>query len=335
MKKNICFLMLFWGISSFLFAQDTLPKINESDKICLREAFLIGKEYGKNMWAEWEKVPFTLLLVEDEYEFLFNHPKPPDDFKNLGYDNYLKKEVWYRKKTFSSKILTVLPDLGGVSTICIGKPSAINKKSSEWILTILGEHFIQMHTNRPDYTESLKNLGLAGEDISDETWMLFYKFPYKEAALNEQFAKTCKLLWATLKKAKTKEFKSTYAQYLDERKNFTDQLKAEDYKYFSFKTWRGGVGSYTEYRFAAFAAKKHKFSKECKDLADFEDFEQLSKKIYEELHNELEMMSLKSYKRIAFHALGAAEAILLDLVNPKWHKKYFTDKFYMEKYHKK
>lgn len=336
MTKNVFLISTFLlSLCYSAFGQDTLLRMDTKDRICLHEALLIGKEYGKKMWSEWEKVPFTILLVEDSLEFLINHPQPPAEFKNIGYDKYLKRDVYVRKKTFSSKILTVVPDLGGYPTICIGKPHEINKKSSQWILTLLGEHFIQLHMSRKDYQTSIKSLGLGTDDVNDETWMLFYKFPYKDAALNTEFSITCKALLEAMKAMKTKKFKEKYTLYLQARANFVKLLSPQDYNYFSFKLWRAGVGSYTEYRFAEFASKHHKFSKDCQSLADYEKFESIKDHVYSELLNELSLMSLKSYKRIAFHAFGAAEAILLDYAQPKWHKKYFTDKFYMEKYHQK
>ncbi len=332
MKKIMLFGLFFAVFFSALAQQDTLPKVDERDKICLKEAFTIGKEYGKKMWSEWEKVPFALLLVEDEYEFLFNHPEPPKEFLKLGYDKYLKKEVFYRKKQLSSKVLSVA-EIGGVPTVLIGKPEAIQKTSSEYVLTILGEHFLQMHYDRKDYKESIHSLGFS-EDPNDDTWMLFYKFPYKDEKLNQQFELVCRSLWTALEGKEQKDFKNLQEKFISEREKFIKMLSEKDRKYFSFKTWRAGVSSYTEYRFAVLAAKKHKFSEEFTKLSDYTPFQTLSAKLYEELHAELDRMSLKSYRRMAFHALGAAESLLLDLVKPRWHKQYFEKKFFMEEYYK-
>jgi hypothetical protein len=333
MKKYFAvFLLLLF--SKFAYAQnEAVPEIKERDKICLREAFTIGKEYGKKMWEEWEKVPFALLLIEDDFEFLFNHPKPPADFVKKGFDPFLKKDVYYRPKQHSPKTLNV-SYLDGTATIFIGTPEGLEKTSAEWVISVLGEHFIQMHMFREDYAESIKSLGIS-DDENDNTWMLFYKFPYKDEKLNEQFALAAKTLWDALKAEKNKNFKNLHQKYLAEREKFTKMLGEKDYNYFSFKTWRGGVSEFTEYRFATLAAKNHRCTEEYKKLPDFMPFKELSEKLFEELHTELERMSLKAYKRKAFHALGAAEALLLDRVNSKWHRLYFKKKFYMQEYHKR
>jgi hypothetical protein len=40
-------------------------------------------------------------------------------------------------------------------------------------------------------------------------------------------------------------------------------------------------------------------------------------------------------KRICFYAIGFAEGLLLDKLNPKWHDNYLIDKFNIERYSEK
>ena len=47
---------------------------------------------------------------------------------------------------------------------------------------------------------------------------------------------------------------------------------------------------------------------------------------------ELTTLRLEDYKRVAFYPLGAGEALLLDSLNPRLKGRYFTDKFYVDKY---
>ncbi|HEX8922995.1 MAG TPA: hypothetical protein VF766_16085, partial [Pyrinomonadaceae bacterium] len=48
--------------------------------------------------------------------------------------------------------------------------------------------------------------------------------------------------------------------------------------------------------------------------------------------SELPQLSLDKWQRVAFYPFGAAEAMLLDRVNPDWKKRYFTEKFFLDKF---
>src|SRR5437870_7253569 len=88
-----------------VFAQDRLPSISTTDRIRLAEAFRLADEKGNDVWPEWGKAPFALLLVTPDYEFLIRHPKPSPDFAKLAYHPVLKSDVYYRKRTFPTTFL--------------------------------------------------------------------------------------------------------------------------------------------------------------------------------------------------------------------------------------
>ena len=41
-------------------------------------------------------------------------------------------------------------------------------------------------------------------------------------------------------------------------------------------------------------------------------------------------LKLEKSKRVCFYAVGMAEGLTLDKLNPKWRKDYFANKFYLE-----
>ncbi len=105
-----------------------------------------------------------------------------------------------------------------------------------------------------------------------------------------------------------------------------------DYRYFSFQLWQEGVARYTEYRIAELATRKYKPSKEFRALKDYQPFDRVADETLKNILQELKTLELENYKRVAFYPLGAGEALLLDRANPKWKERYFTDKFYVNKY---
>src|SRR5207249_765319 len=78
-------------------------------------------------------------------------PRPTPDFTGLGYDSLLATDVLVRDRHFAPNLLATFPAVAGVSTIVVGLPAATNKNSTEWVLTLLHEHFHQLQTSRPGY----------------------------------------------------------------------------------------------------------------------------------------------------------------------------------------
>src|SRR5260221_13789943 len=85
------------------------PKLNDTHRERMAEAFRLADALGNKVWAEWDKAPFAVLLVTAEHEFLLRHPKPSDDFTLLGDDTVLKSKVWSRRRKFSPELLATFP----------------------------------------------------------------------------------------------------------------------------------------------------------------------------------------------------------------------------------
>jgi hypothetical protein len=324
---TIIFLLLAYSISA-----QQKQNVPEVDRIRIAEAFEIGQTLGNRIWKDWNKAPFAVLLVTPENEFLIRHPKPSKDFTLIGYDSLLRSEVYFRKRTFSPNLLATFPAVGGVSTIVIGQAENTEKKnSSDWVITMLHEHFHQLQNSQPDYYANVNALNLSGGDQTG-MWMLNYAFPYSSSEIKQQFTTLSRLLADALQTKPEKEFSAKVATYLDKRKKLEAILKPNDYKYFSFQTRQEGVPRYTEYRIAELAARKYKPSKQFRRLRDYQPFKTIADEVMKNLLKELKTLQLEGYKRVAFYPIGAGEALLLDRANPKWKERYFTDKFYMDRY---
>jgi hypothetical protein len=110
-------------------------------------------------------------------------------------------------------------------------------------------------------------------------------------------------------------------------------LGPDDYKYFSFQLWQEGVARYTEFRISDLAARKYKPSREFHALKDFTSFREVANTILnKQILAALPTTRLEQSERVAFYPFGAAEGLLLDRANPKWQGRYFTEKFYLDKY---
>jgi hypothetical protein len=313
-------------------AQDAKPQIRRDDRVRMAEAFRLEAILSERVWPGWSKSPSAVLLVTPEYEFLVRHPRPSKDFTRLGYDSLLKSEVYFRSRVNDTRLLATFPAVGGISTVVIGQPENTDAKTStRWVVTLLHEHFHQMQDSEPDFYARVSALGLAR---GDETgmWMLNFPFPYENGQVKEQFSVMSRALRRAFGSRAGKDFRARLSTYLAARKHFEELLVPDDYKYFSFQVWKEGVARYTEYRIASEAAARYTPTKEFASLKDFTPFAEDARRLRERIMTDLEEMSLDKRQRTAFYPFGAAEAMLLDRANPKWRKRYFAEKFFLDRY---
>jgi hypothetical protein len=304
----------------FIFCQTAfaqkVPEIPEADRIRLAEALRLKEKLSEIVWKDWGKTPLAVLLVTPEDEFLIRHPSPSDDFAKIGYDKLLKSEIFHRKRVFNPAFLATFPAVkgSGFSTIVVGQAeNTWVKTSTRWVVTVLHEHFHQMQDSQPGFYQETLNLGVSG---GDETgmWMLNYPFPYKDEKINQSFEKTAKQLAKTLETQDQTAFQNELAVYLKMRRDFNASLTENDYKYLSFQLWKEGTARYVEYKIAEFAAEKYKPNKAFTKLKDYKPYKEAAEVVY---------------------PFGAAEAMLLDRAKIPWKDRYFTEKFYLDKYFEK
>jgi hypothetical protein len=309
------------------------PAIPDLDRTRLAEAFSIGEKLGNRIWSNWDRAPFAVLLITPEYEFLIRHPRPSADFTLVGSDPLLKSDVYFRKRTQKIDFLATFPAVGGVPTIVIGQAENTDKKTSApWVITVLHEHFHQLQMSQPSYYSEVESLNLSHGDQSG-MWMLNFAFPYQNVQVATEFSRLSNLLAQTLQAKTKKEFSAKLTTYLEARKYFKNLLSADDYKYFSFQLWQEGIARYTEFRIADLAAKQYQPSRAFRTLKDYAPFKEVAASIIDkQVLGKLSTLQLGKSERLVFYPFGSAEGLLLDRANPNWRSRYFTDKFYLDKY---
>jgi hypothetical protein len=306
--------------------------MSDIDRIRMSEAYRLGDVLGDRVWKNWSKAPFAVLLVTPEYEFLVRHPKPSSDFSSIGYDSLLKSNICYRKRTMQLNFLATYPAVGGVSTIVVGQAENTQAKTStSWVVTLLHEHFHQLQDSQSNAYQEVNALNLSRGDQTG-MWMLNYAFPYETPAVANQFIALTRSLARAVQAKSKSEFSRELKTYLATRQELQQMLSRDDYNYFSFQLWKEGIARYTEYRIAREAMNRYSPSKAFRDLKDFKSFAEVAESTMGRILNQLSTLKLEEYKRVAFYPIGAAEGLLLDRANPKWQKRYFAEKFYLEKY---
>jgi hypothetical protein len=330
--RNIFPFLAFTACFTTAIAQGK-PDMRLQDKIRIKEAISISEQFGDKIWKGINGVPFVIILVTDSVEFLINHPFPSNDFTFLESDSVLKTKIYCRPRQYDKHFLATFPAVNGVTCIVVGTPENTHKNSTDWIITLLHEHFHQYEYASPKYFEGVDSLNLSGGDQTG-MWMLNYPFPYADTGVIEQYKNYTSALWQTLSNNKTREFELSFNSYSMERKKFKQLLPSADYRYFSFQIWQEGIARYTEYKFLE-VLSNYDPPEEIKRLPDFIPYKKYKATFYQEQSKQLSALDLKSDKRICFYAIGFAEGLLLDKLNPNWRTNFLVDRFYIERYSKK
>ena len=308
----------------------SLPQMRKEDKIRIKEAINISNQFGNGIWPGISQVPFVVLFVTDSIEFLINHPYPSADFKISEEDILLKTKIFYRKRQYSKTFLATFPAVNGINCTVVGTPENTGKNSTDWIITLLHEHFHQFQYTQKDHYASVAGLDLAN---GDETgmWQLNYPLPYDSLPISSQYSKYTRALSNAVSGINNKDFRKLLMQYTDERKKLIGLFKSSDYKYFSFQLWQEGIARYTEYKFLEML-DDYTPSIDITGLPDFIPFNKFREQFLK-LHLEsVTALKFETEKRVCFYDIGLAEGMLLDKLNPQWRSQYFTTRFFLEKY---
>ena len=298
------------------------------DRVRLAEAFALADAVQDSVWPGWHEAPFAVLLVTSEWEFLMRHSRPSDDFTLLGYDSLLHGDVYVRPSVFPPHFLASFPAVGGVPTIVVGTPDQTGRPSTRWVLTVLHEHFHQFQMSRLGYYAGVDSLDLSGGDQSG-MWMLNYPFPYDSADVQEGFAAVQRTLLRALAARDPLELAARVEAYRSARERFRALLDERDYRYFAFQLWQEGVSRHTEYAVARAAAARDPHP-QFRLLPDFVPYALAVDSAYNQVIEELASTSLSADRRVAFYAVGAGTAMLLERTDPEWRERYWREMFRLD-----
>jgi hypothetical protein len=303
-------------LSVVVLAQAPIAPLPAADATRVAEFYRLTPQIADKVWPNWSKTPAPLLLVTPDAEYLTHVENPPKDFQKIGEDLYA------RRRQFNPDMQATLPAFGFPPVIVIGEPANTQSKTSTpWIFVVMHEHFHQLQWEQPGYVKAINDLGLDGGDKTG-MWMLNYPFPYEVPEIAESFSHLRDSLLAALAEVEQKKFDQLSKQYLKERKQFMAQFLPGDRKYFSFQLWQEGVARYTQIK-SAEAAADYQPGEAFAALPDYTPFSAYALTARSRTLDELKHIDISQSKRETFYSFGAAEALLLDRVNPNWKTEYF------------
>jgi hypothetical protein len=289
----------------------TAPRLPESDRVRLAEAFRVADRVRAGVWPGWERTPMAVLLVADSFEYLVGHPRPTSDFVPLGRDSMLGRDVLARPRRFPPTLLATFPAVGGTATIVVGSAERTGKSSAQWVLTLLHEHFHQWQSSLPEYYARADDLGLARGDTTGR-WMLDYPFPYDSVPVQRAVRAFAVSL------ARMEPLESVTRQ----RQALRRTLSPDDDRYLEFQLWQEGVPRYLEIAVAEAAGGAGEPAEGFRRLPDYERYTDLAKRLRRRLESELAEVKLGEERRVAFYSIGAGVAALLDRSDGTWKRRY-------------
>lgn len=266
----------------------------QDDRMRIAQAIKFNEELGDRIWPGLRRTPMPVLLVTDSAEYLVERAASGG-----------ARVVSVRPRRFSPTLLATFP-VDGVPTIVTGTAERTGKSPTQWVLTLIHEHFHQWQYAQPEYYSRVARLDLARGDTTG-MWMLNYPFPYDSAPVVQAVRRLARTLAGALSmpRAGTRELRAV----VNARDALRSQLSAADYRYFEFQLWQEGVARFVEYRAAELASGQKRFRAAAAHAR-------------RNLLRELEQLDLRHHRRVSFYPIGAAIALLLDQIEPRWKQAY-------------
>jgi hypothetical protein len=300
--------LALWAPASLAAQAPALP---DADRARLAEGFRLAARTAEAVWPGWGAVPFEVLLVTPDHEFLVRPARTPRGFEPLGRDSFLGAEVWTRPRTFAPDLLATFPAFGLPPTIVIGQPERTGKDSAAWVITLLHEHFHQFQMGDSDYASAAAGLDLAGGDQSG-MWMLNWPFPYDSAPVEAAWDTLSLALAGAVSAIGTDAFAGRVTAVPVGLTDFLATLPPAAQRYFWLQVWQEGVSRYVELRVAEAAGAR---------------YAALARRLRIAIVRELARPDLAGRRRVSFYAVGAGLALVLDVTDPAWRARYRTGKF--------
>ncbi len=265
----------------------------------------IAARVGDQMWPNWSKTPFVIDLLTADGPVMVNATDPSP------------------APSFPPNLEATFPLANGVPTIVIGEPQFTAAKTPvRWSVTLLHEHFHQWQDSWPEYQAATRALGLAPADDVNAMWMLNYPFPYGDPVVGGAYATMADALSRALTAIGTATFNDDAKAFLTARAAFQKSVSAKDYRYFTFQCWQEGVARYTEIAVARLAADTHRLDPQFLSDDEAAALSQDADATYTGVLKRLQTVPLKDGERSNFYAIGAGEAMLLDVLHPGWRLNY-------------
>lgn len=319
--------------------QDGMPR---QQLLVLREAFQLVNTVGNEVWPGWARSPLTVVIIEEEHEYLVNAPgdwRPAGGFELIE-QRFIGQPIYRRPRTLPRALRASFP-IAGLPAAVVGAWRPSEESPNEWAVTLVHEWFHVLQMTRGEDSK------VAGLDLGTGEYsslQLDYPFVYGDRAIGHAIHLLGSSLYdfwnrsRSLPRAMQRTFvaETSWAALQNLETIVALKYGERAYNYFRYQTWKEGVARYTQVHVSLLAA-------------DFEDngrfyqqpgFAALQGsmsygRLWEEVtHTNYWLMRTPSGDRggdpTSFYGIGHGLAELLDAVNPTWKERYFDQGVWLD-----
>lgn len=289
----------------------------------IAEARRLVMAHGEAVAPGLAAAPGSVLLVQEAGETLYCHEGPAAGFSPRGRDKATGCHMFGRARSFPDTLKATFPAVDGVATVVIGPPKSVNETRAGWVMTLVHERFHQLQMSQPNYSDGALALDLHDGDATG-MWMLTFPFPYEDEAAGAAFARLGVEAAKAARAALAGQGEAAaLAAYLKARKAAQRTVSERDWRYVELQLWQEGTARYVEYAVAARAASARPDGALRPQL----DFGALADNLLNAMERQLTTLDLGEQKRVAFYALGAAEALMIEAAWPEWREAYLAQPY--------
>jgi len=278
----------------------------------------MARHYGNRVWPRFSQTPFPALLLEAEGERFFCPYSKPEGFIFSGADVVTGCRVYYRAANhFAKETQVTLMFSGSEPVVVMGTPELSESNVAAWMATLLHEHFHQYQMNWSGYKKAIARLSLENTGAG-KNWRLQYPFAYDDVKTGNLLALLSSQLAEILMQPDRDVAKKMIIRYARLRPLVFGQLAEGQRRYLEFQLWQEGVARYTELAMVEFAAS------DTTAIWMLQiDFAALGANLRKNMIEHLLDSGLSQHQRAYFYSFGAAEALVLDMMDINWRDRYF------------
>ncbi len=284
-----------------------LAQTNQTTQL-LAEGRQIAQRYGNQLWPGFSQTRFDVLLVTAHQELLFCAKTRPQGFEPWRFDLETACPVYVRKpgKYLPRTQVTVRLEESG-PTIVMGEPQALEENPAAWLATLWHEHFHQYQMSGADQQSRITEVD---------------QFLYSDPATIKALTSLSHQLAETLRQPNRKTRLHMARIYATNRVETLLPLSGPDQAFLELQLWQEGVARYTELAMAEFAAGGI-----AQTGRSSHDFAALAANLRKRILQVLAEPEPLRHQRVLFYSIGAAEALILDELDPLWRNAYLAHPF--------
>ena len=333
--RSLKLILLFvFFLSLKINSQSISKKAYERDLLRIEQAYILLDKHAKKIWDNWngyKKVP--LHLKYPNFSLLINHSNPLKDYKPIKSSNplfklYLKQnDETVLNKNQNYRYAGALSQLGSFNDrpiyvvnfdlIPVGeKKESYGRESgaAEYqIMTIIHE-FFHDHQNKTSKIE-FTNPEIVEPNVDFLTYSNIEGIALHKA----------------MKEQNHDKFKTYVSDFILTRQLKRTLMTEEQIKGESEQEINEGLPQYTMYKILEYITSDNEFVIDKNTDTNFNGFikkNEFIESFYMELLNESKKVFDASTKKYFY---GAAEAFILDRLNPGWRKTFYQDSIFLDK----